>query len=538
MMTYDTIPRQFNLTSYFLDRNLTEGRGDAVALRVGESDYSYRAVAERTNRIGHVLRSLGVEMEDRVLLALNDSVDFVAAWYATLKIGAVVAEVYTFLQAHDYAYYLNYSRARVIIVDQSNLQRVREVVPDCPHLRTILVAGEHGALARNERSLNELAADAPVELAAAETTKDDIALWKFTTGSTGKPKAAVHCQHDPVISFEGYARQVLQLRSSDRVLAVPKLFFGYARDLVTLFTFGVGACGILFPERATAERMLALVEQQQPTILVNVPTMMNAMIEQPGASDFDMSSLRLNTSAGEALPSVIHQKWLDTFGVETIDGIGSSEAYHIYISGRPGSPAPAGSLGQLVPGYTAEIVATTGQPVADGETGELWISGESAALMYWNEHEKSKRTFAGDTVRTGDLFRRNAEGYFWYQGRVDDLLKVGGIWLSPLEIEACLLEHAAVRECVVVGIQGESLTRVRAYVVLASEDAPHPTLADELRQHVKTHLAPHKYPREIEFVRSLPKTASGKVDRKSLARPEATGPTVASSGSPARQERV
>jgi len=516
MLTYQDIPRQFNLTSYFLDRNLEEGKADSVALLIEDVTYTYQDVCDMTNRIGHVLLSLGVEMEDRVLLALNDSLEFVASWYAAVKIGAVVAEVYPFLQPHDYVYYLNYSRAKVIIVDQSNVQKVREAAVQCPHLRTVIVAGEHQGFGQNEVSLGRLAAEAPADLKAAATTKDDIALWKFTTGSTGKPKAAVHCQHDPVISFAGYARQVLNMTASDRVLAVPKLFFGYARDLVTLFSFGVGACGIIFPQRSTAERILSLVEQHRPTILVNVPTMMNAMINHLQAAEYDMSSLRLNTSAGEALPQAIHQAWLDTFGVETIDGIGSSEAYHIYISGRPGSAAPAGSLGQLVPGYKAEIVDEKGQPVAGGQTGELWISGESTALMYWNEHEKSKQTFAGDTIHTGDLFRRNAEGFFWYQGRVDDLLKVGGMWISPLEIETCLLEHEAVQECAVVGIQDDGLTFPRAYIVLAANQFDAPQLVGQLQQYAKSRLAPHKYPREIFFIAGLPKTASGKLDRKSL----------------------
>lgn len=517
MSIYSDLPRQFNLTSYFLDSNLENGRADAPALVVEDVTYTYRELCAMTNAIGHVLLSLGVEMEDRVLLALNDSVEFVASWYAVVKIGAVVGEIYPFLQPHDYLYYLNYSRAKVILVDRENLQKVREISSQCPHLRTVLVAGEDLELEHHELSLTRRFAVAPTELRAADTTKDDIALWKFTTGSTGKPKAAVHCQHDPVISFVGYAQQVLNMTQTDRVLAVPKLFFGYARDLVTLFAFGVGACGILFPGRATPERILSLVQQQKPTILVNVPTMMNAMINHPEASSYDVSSLRLNTSAGEALPLAIYQGWGETFGVETINGIGSSEAYHIYISVRPGSGGRAGSLGQIVPGYTAEIMDENGESVADGNVGELWISGESTALMYWNEHEKSKKTFAGDTIHTGDLFRRDSEGYYWFEGRVDDLLKVGGMWVSPLEIENCLLAHEAVQECAVVGVEVNGLTQPCAYIVLATGQFDAIQLVEQLQLHVKTQLAPHKYPREILFVESLPKTGSGKIDRTALA---------------------
>ncbi len=518
MLTYHDIPRQFNLTSYFLDSNLEAGRAESPALIVEEITYTYQAICNFTNRIGHGLLSLGVEMEDRVLLALNDSVEFVASWYAVVKIGAVVAEIYPFLQAHDYLYYLNYSRAKVIIVDGENVQKVRDITSQCPHLRKILVVGEANSLEENEVNLSRLIADAPTDLQVADTTKDDIALWKFTTGSTGKPKAAVHCQHDPVISFVSYAQQVLNMTQSDRILAVPKLFFGYARDLVTLFAYGVGACGIIFPQRSTAERMLALVEQYKPTILVNVPTMMNAMISHPEASTYDVSSLRLNTSAGEALSPAIHQSWLDTFGVETINGIGSSEAYHIYISVRPGSGGRVGSLGQIVPGYTAEIVDEKGQPVVDGEVGELWITGESTALMYWNEHEKSKKTFSGDTIHTGDLFRRDKEGYYWFEGRVDDLLKVGGIWISPLEIESCLLEHEAVQESAVVGVQVEGLTQPCAFIVLSKRQLEEVQLVEQLQTYVKSQLAPHKYPREIVFIDALPKTTSGKIDRNSLTK--------------------
>jgi benzoate-CoA ligase family protein len=523
MVTYDDLPRQFNLTTYFLDSNLEVGRGDTPALIDGDATYSYRQVSQMTNAIGNGLLTLGVEMEDRVLLALNDSVEFVAAWYAVVKIGAVVAEIYPFLQAHDYLYYLNYSRAKVILVDRENLQKVREIAGQCPHLRAILVAGEDDDWGNNEYSLSRLIAEAPTDLAAADTTKDDIALWKFTTGSTGKPKAAVHCQHDPVISFVGYAQGVLKMDQTDRVLAVPKLFFGYARDLVTLFAFGAGACGIIFPDRSAPERILSLVQKHKPTILVNVPTMMNAMISHPEASSYDVSSLRLNTSAGEALPPAIHQGWLDTFGVETINGIGSSEAYHIYISVRPDSGGRPGSLGQLVPGYTAQIVDQHGQPAADGEVGELWITGESTALMYWNEHEKSKKTFFGDTIHTGDLFRRDSDGYYWFEGRVDDLLKVGGMWVSPLEIESSLLEHDAVQECAVVGIEVDGLTQPCAYIVLAAGQSGGAELIETLQMHVRTRLAPHKYPRQVRFVESLPKTSSGKIDRGALTRTSEAG---------------
>ena len=443
------------------------------------------------NRSGNVLRELGVQREERVLLILGDSVEFVALWYGAQKIGAVTAEAYTFLQAKDYAYYLDYTRAGVVVADASTVDRVREAAETSRWVRRVLVVGD---------DFDERAAAAADELEPAPTTKDDVAIWKFTTGSTGQPKAAVHPTHSPVLSFESYAKGVLDLRADDLVLPVPKLFFGYARDLAALFPFGVGAAGIVFPERTTPERIFDLVERHKPTILVQVPTMMAAMLAHPDAAERDLSSLRLCTSAGEALPRELYERWRATFGVEVLDGIGSSEAYHIYISNRPGR-VRAGSTGELVPGYAARL----------DENGELSIEGETAALEYWNEPEKTKATFDGDTVRTGDLFERDEDGYFWYRGRADDLIKVGGIWVAPAEVEDCLLGHPDVIECAVVGREHNGLTQACAYVVMRRA-------ADEtaLQDFLRARLSPHKVPGTINVVAELPKTPSGKIDRKAL----------------------
>jgi benzoate-CoA ligase family protein len=511
VITYGEIPRELNLTSYFLESNLDEGRGNKVALSCGEETCTFAELVERVNRTGHVLRELGVRPEDRVLLNLADGFEFVASWFAVLKIGGVVAETYTFLQPKDYAYYLDYSRAAVAIVDATTLEAFREVAPGCRHLRHLLVVGEEPRRA-NEVSYEALTAQAPVELSAEPTTKDDLALWKFTTGSTGMPKAAAHLAHDPVVSYHSYALDVLGLTAADSVLPIPKLFFGYARDLAALFNFGVGAAGVIFPERTTPEVVFALIERHRPTVLVQVPTMINAMVTHPTAAEHDLSSVRICTSAGEALPAEVHRRWLDLFGVEVLDGIGSSEAYHIYLSNRPGG-VRVGSVGQACPGYEALVVGPDGAELPAGEPGELRVRGESTALCYWGDHEKSKQTFAGDWISSGDLFVRDADGYFWYQGRADDLLKVGGIWVAPLEIENCLLGHPAVAECAVVGIDEGGLTRIQAFVVLVDGGAAH---AEDLRQHVRSTLAGHKVPHEFHFLEYLPKTANEKVDRKAL----------------------
>jgi benzoate-CoA ligase family protein len=518
MLTYDDIPTTLNLASWFLDRNVEEARGERTALIVGDDrSYTYGQLAALANRVGNVLLNLGVRREDRVLIALSDGVEFVASWYAALKIGGVVAEVYTFLQPSEYAYYLDYTRARVVLVDDATLAPMREARAAGHWDGQMLVLGvDPDLLGEGEHGFEHLVGEAPEALDPTPIGRDDIALWKFTTGSTGAPKAAVHLAHDPIVSFECYARSVVGYREDDLVLPVPKLFFGYGRDATALFTFGVGAAGIVFPERSTPERLFELIALHRPTILVQVPSMMRAMVDHPAAGEQDLSSVRLCISAGEALPGELSARWLRAFGVEVLDGVGSSEAYHIYISNRPGT-VREGSVGQAVPGYTATLVDADGSPVPDGETGELWIEGESAAILYWGDHQRSKRTFAGDLVRTGDLFARDGDGYFWYRGRVDDLLKVRGIWVAPMELELCLLEHPKVAECAVVGVEETGGLMVpRAYVVLQNGAPATRDAADELQEWVRSRLSPHKYPRQVRFLEELPKTGQGKVDRRAL----------------------
>jgi benzoate-CoA ligase family protein len=515
VLTYDDVPRAFNLASYFVDRNVEEGRGARTALIGPGGATTYAELAALTNRSGNVLRELGVRAEERVLLVLADGVEFVALWYGAQKIGAVTAEAYTFLQPKDYAYYLDYTRASVLVADTTTLERVREAAVSSPWLRQVLVVGVPGELRPGEVSFDAVATGAPYELEPAPTTRDDIAIWKFTTGSTGLPKAAVHPQHSPLLSFDWYARGVLGIREDDVVLPIPKLFFGYARDLAALYPFGVGATGIVFPDRTTPERIFELVARHRPSILVQVPTMMAAMIAHQDAAQQDLSSLRFCTSAGEALPRELYERWQATFGVEVLDGIGSSEAYHIYISNRPGRVRP-GSVGQVVPGYRARVLDEDRHEAPDGEVGTLWIEGDTAALLYWNDHEKTKRTFSGDLVNTGDLFVRDRDGFFWYRGRSDELIKVGGIWIAPAEIEHCLISHPDVVECAVVGYEDEGLTLTRAHVVLRVGVAGSEGLAAALQDHVRAHLSPHKYPRSVRFVPELPKTPSGKIDRRAL----------------------
>jgi benzoate-CoA ligase family protein len=502
-----------NLATAFLDSNVTSGRGGRTALAGPAGAITYAELANLTNRVGNALLELGVRPRQRVLLALADSVEFVAAWYAVQKIGGVTAEVYTFLQPKDYTYYLDYTDAAVVIVDAVTLDPMRVASAASRRRATLLVVNARDiALRDGEVPFESLVSRQPANLAAALVAEDDIAIWKFTTGSTGKPKACVHTARSPLVSYDGYARGVLDFRADDIVLPVPKLFFGYARDLAALFPFGVSATGLVFAERPSPELLFEMIARYRPTILVNVPTMMQAMLDHPSASGQDLSCLRLCTSAGEALPEPLHHRWNDAFGVEVLDGIGSSEAYHIFISNRPGRVRP-GSIGEVVPGYEAEVVDDGGVALPDGQIGRLWIHGGSASLMYWEDEAASAATFARDLVMSGDLVERDADGYFLYRGRSDDLLKVGGIWVAPAEIERCLVAHPDVVECAVVAAERDGLVHGCAYVVLTPDASATPEV---LRDFVRERLAPHKVPREVCLVPALPRTGSGKVDRSAL----------------------
>ncbi|HMF56107.1 MAG TPA: benzoate-CoA ligase family protein, partial [Pyrinomonadaceae bacterium] len=353
-------------------------------------------------------------------------------------------------------------------------------------------------------------------LTPADTHRDDIAIWLFTSGSTGHPKGAVHLQHDLPFNTEVYAKRVLGMDERDLTVSVPKLFFGYATGTNLLFPFAVGGATALFSERSTPEKIFGVIEKFRPTVLTSVPTMINSMLNMEGAEERDLSPLRFCLSAGEALPPELYERWMKIFNVEILDGIGSAEMFHIYITNRLGDVKP-GSLGRIVEGYEAAIVDADGGEVSTGEMGTLKVKGDSAALCYWNAHEKSKETFAGDWCSTGDQFHVDADGYYWYHGRTDDMLKVSGIYVAPAEIENCLLQHEAVLECAVVGHdEGDGLTKPKAFIVVRDKFTPDDELAQQIKEFVKSSIALYKYPRWIEFVPTLPKNDRGKIDRKKL----------------------
>ncbi|HYY42488.1 MAG TPA: benzoate-CoA ligase family protein, partial [Pyrinomonadaceae bacterium] len=506
-------PERFNMADYFLYHNVEAGRADKVCLYFKDETYTYADAVGWSNRAGHALRALGAELEDRVLIVLPDCPEFVWTWFGASRIGAVITMVNPLLPASDYEYYLDYTRARVAVIHESLLENFTAAARGAKHLRGTLVVGqEHGEFTSFAQTVNQM----PAELAAADTHRDDIAIWLFTSGSTGRPKGAVHLHHDLPYNTECYAKGVLGLNERDLTVSVPKLFFGYATGTNLLFPFAVGGATALFSERSTPEKLFEMIERYRPTVLTSVPTMINAMLNVAGASERDLASVRFCLSAGEALPVELYERWLRTFGVEILDGIGSAEMFHIYITNRPGDVRP-GNLGRIVAGYEAEIVDAAGRSVPTGVMGTLRVKGDSAALCYWQAHEKSKATFAGDWCTTGDQFHVDDAGYYFYHGRTDDMLKVSGVFVAPVEIESCLLQHEAVLECAVVGHDaGDGLIKPKAFVVLHPPHGPSNELEQALKEFVKTNLARYKYPRWIEFIPELPKTATGKIQRFKL----------------------
>ncbi|MDT7809611.1 MAG: hypothetical protein QOJ70_3424 [Acidobacteriota bacterium] len=506
-------PERFRMSDYFLYHNLEEGREGKVCLYYDDETYTYAEAARMSNRAGGALRELGLRVEDRVLIALPDCPEFVWTWFGTNRAGGVITMVNPLLPAEDYRYYLEYTRARVAVIHESLLDNFEQAADRSKHLRSVLVVGkEHGHF----HSFAEALGAQGDELEPAEMSRDDVAIWLFTSGSTGHPKGAVHLQHDLPYNTECYAKGVLGVNENDLTVSVPKLFFGYATGTNLLFPFAVGGATALFPERSTPEKMFEMIERYRPTILTSVPTMINSMLAADGAGARDLSSLRMCLSAGEALPAELYRRWVERFGVEIYDGIGSAEMFHIYITNRPGDVKP-GSLGRIVEGYEAEVVDAEGHALPAGEMGTLRVKGDSAALCYWQAHDKSKQTFAGDWCTTGDQFHFDAEEYYWYHGRTDDMLKVSGVFVAPAEIENCLLQHDAVLEAAVVGHDtGDRLIKPKAFVVLREGFAPGEELSRSIKEFVKSRLALYKYPRWVEFVPSLPKNDRGKIDRKRL----------------------
>jgi benzoate-CoA ligase len=489
-----------NLANHFLDPNAS-ARPDKLAIRSAAGDHTYAECAAWVNRYGNALRACGVREEDRVLVALPDVPHFAFAWFGVARIGAVVTMMNPLVPAEDWAYYLRYTRARAVIT-------------------TAAFAEEHAALLsgsaviRVDADLDALRAQ-PGSCADGDTGPDDPAVWLFSSGSTGKPKGCVHSAGDFVFNTEAYAKGVLGIREDDVTLSVPRLFFGYATGTNLLFPWAVGATTCLFAERPTPEVLFGAIARFRPTIVTNVPTMIHRMLEHPACDHADLSSLRMVLSAGEALPAELYRRWVARTGVEILDGIGSAELFHIYLTNRPGD-VRIGTLGKPVPGYALRIVGEDGADVAPGEIGTLQVHGPSNAIAYHGDRVKSRATFQGPWTVTGDQFRVDADGYYVYCGRADDLVKVGGVYVSPVEVENCLLTHPSVREAAVVAFERAGLQLTAAFVTATGPGSA--ALARSLQEHVKTRLAAHKYPREVRFLDEFPRNDRGKVARAELRR--------------------
>ena len=484
------LAREYNMAADLLGRHVAEGRGDRIAIIDEDGRHTYRWLDERARKAATVFAELGVQPEQRVALCMLDSAEFVATFLGAIALGAVPIPLNTLLTADDYRYLVHDSRARLVVASAPLVEKLPADVP--------VYSTQWSALV-----------DAAAPIASyVPRTPDDIAFWLYSSGSTGKPKGAMHLHGSAIQTAELYAQPILGIRPDDVVFSAAKLFFAYGLGNSLTFPFSVGAAAVLLSERPTPAAVKRVFAQHRPTIFCGVPTLFAALLAEP---DLAAPSLRVSTSAGEALPRHVGERWRERIGTDILDGIGSTEMLHIFLSNRPGDIA-YGTTGRAVPGYQLALRGDDGMPVPDGEEGSLWVNGPTSAIGYWNDRTRSLATFHGPWTRTGDRYIRDADGRWTYCGRSDDMLKVGGIWVSPFEVESALSSHPAVLECAVVGHDdADGLTKPKAFVVLRGQ-----VTADELKAHVKSQLAPFKYPRWIEFVSELPKTATGKIQRFKL----------------------
>ncbi|MCF8178869.1 MAG: benzoate-CoA ligase family protein [Sulfuritalea sp.] len=509
-----SIPRQYNAAYDLIHRNLKAGREKKIAYIDDQGSYSFGDFAERVNRFGNVLTGLGLEAENRVMLCLLDTIDFPTAFLGSIQAGIVPIAANTLLTTADYDFMLGDSRAKALVVSEVLWPQFAPIVAKHKTLRHILISGSDG---KGHQCLSDLMKAASPEFEPAPTTSDDFCFWLYSSGSTGTPKGTVHLHSHLIQTAELYGKGVLGIQEDDLVFSAAKLFFAYGLGNGLSFPLSVGATTILMAERPTPQSVFQRLRQHQPTIFYGVPTLYGALLASPDMLKREEASrLRVCTSAGEALPADIGRRWTEILEVEILDGIGSTEMLHIFLSNRSGE-VHYGTTGKAVPGYGIRLIGEDGNPVAPGEIGELQISGPSAAVMYWNNREKSRHTFMGEWTRSGDKYIELEDGYYQYCGRSDDMLKVSGIYVSPFEVEGALMTHESVLEAAVVShADSDELIKPKAYVVLKDGIKPSDALAEELKKHVKDQLAPYKYPRWLEFVAELPKTATGKIQRFKL----------------------
>ena len=515
----------FNAADYFLDRNIRQGRGHKVAIYTEHRSFTYNDIQKMANKTANALRDLGVRVDDRVLILMLDVPQFYAIFWGAIKIGAVPIPVNTMLTSEDYEYYLNDSRARVLVVSDALISLVSDIKGDLHYLRDLIVISEtQGAYIPFRQKYKR----APMTIKTEFTTKDDVGFWLYSSGSTGSPKGAIHSQYDMVVASQAYGQNVLKLTENDICFSAARLFFAYGLGNGMYIPMSVGASTVLNPHRPTPEIIFRYLEQHRPTVFFGVPTLYGQMLaykerqdKERGTkpnpnSNHELSSVRACVSAGEALPVDIFLRWKERFGVNILDGIGSTEMLHIFLSNRLDDIRP-GSTGKPVPGYELRIIDEAGLEVPQGDMGTLLVKGDSAAQAYWRKREKTRQTMQGEWINTGDKYYIDKDGFYYCAGRADDMLKVGGIWVSPVEVENCLSQHPAVLEVAVVGRKDEQdLVKPVAFVVLRDGFGPSEELAEELKQWALDRTAKYKYPRWIEFVPELPKSATGKIQRFKL----------------------
>jgi len=506
-----SIPKSYNAALELLERNAAWPDKPAYIDSATGQALTYGELNRQAHRFALALRAQGFEPEQRVLLCMLDTLAWPVAFLGSILAGVVPIAVNTLLTTQDFDYMLRDSRAKGLLVSEALLPSFQPLIGQIPTLQSVIVAG--GEASHPYLNFPDLMAQAPDTAIVPTTQSDDACFWLYSSGSTGSPKGTVHLHSHLIQTAVLYGQKILGLKHEDVVYSAAKLFFAYGLGNALTFPMSVGATTVLLPSRPTPSDVFALLKKHQPTVFYGVPTLFASLLADPQRPTRAELNLRVCTSAGEALPAEIGKNWNATYGCEILDGIGSTEMLHIFLSNRPGE-VRYGSTGKPVPGYELRIVDEDGRICADGELGELQINGPSAALCYWNNREKTKATFAGEWTRSGDKYIRDADGYYTYGGRSDDMLKVGGIYVSPFEVEASLMTHPGVLEAAVIGApDSDDLIKPKAFVVL--KPGQQLTLED-LKSHVKSQLAPYKYPRWIEFVTELPKTATGKIQRFKL----------------------
>lgn len=511
----------YNAEVKFIEENIEKGNGNKTAIYFEDDQVTYYQLKEKVDQFASALSDVDVEHENRVLLLLHDSPEYVYSFFGAIKHGAVPIPINIMGTVKDYAYYLNHSRAKALVVHEDLWERIKDVQDDFAYLKHIIVVTDEHVAPDGTIRFNDFIKDQPAYPKAFHSSRDDQAFWLYTSGSTGRPKGAIHLQKDMEFSLNTFAKKILGITENDVTLSASKLFFAYGLGNGMYFPLGVGASTVLLKDKPTPELVFEAIEKYKPSIFFGVPTLYGTMLDyhERSARKYDLSSIRICVSAGEKLPETYVRKWKEEFDIDILDGIGSTEAAHIYLSNTPENLKP-GSTGKLVPGYDAKIVNEDFQALDDNEVGELVIKGGSILSGYWSNDAENRRKLQGEWFRTGDQYSRDEDGFFWYQGRTDDMMKVGGIWVSPIEVESVLIDHKDILEVAVVGEDfGKGLLKPKAYVVLKEGIEGNEEKVKELQDYVRSNLAKYKYPREIVFLDELPKTTSGKIQRFKLKAP-------------------